>query len=180
MAAAALAVGGTVTAVAVGQTSPPATVRISTPETTTYKLNQFAQIGLRWNENTYTISSGGTLSFNNLQTDEPHTFSVVTPSQLPTTTAQINNCMALPPALPKYAPCANLYKAHAPNAQGTGVAHPVVNTGKTGIDGPGDSVFIPPKGAGPQPTIKVTAAKGTTLSFFCLVHPWMQAKLQVK
>ncbi len=27
--------------------------------------------------------------------------------------------------------------------------------------------------------LKVTAPKGTTLYFMCLIHPWMQAKLVV-
>jgi hypothetical protein len=38
--------------------------------------------------------------------------------------------------------------------------------------------FVPPKD-GSTITFKVAARKGTTLTFVCLVHPWMQAKLQV-
>jgi hypothetical protein len=37
---------------------------------------------------------------------------------------------------------------------------------------------VPPKD-GSTITFKVAARKGTTLTFVCLVHPWMQAKLQV-
>jgi hypothetical protein len=171
----ALAATGAVTAVAA--TRAPSRVTISTPTSGGYKINRYAIFGLRWNKDVYTIKSGGTLKFKNLITD-PHTFSVLKKSQVPRTTAQINRCGSTPPALPKYAPCRALYLAHAPGASGA-PQNPVVNKGKPGIDVPGDSVFIPPKGA-PQPSIKVTAKPGTVLYFVCLIHPWMQAKLVVE
>jgi hypothetical protein len=36
----------------------------------------------------------------------------------------------------------------------------------------------PVKGA--SVSFKVGAKKGTTLSFMCLIHPWMQAKIKVQ
>jgi hypothetical protein len=173
-----LGVAATAIAVAAAQSSAPTKTQLTTPESVAYKINHYVQFGLRWNKDTYVIRSGGTLSFKNLESDEPHTFSVVKPSQMPRTTAQLNACNAVPPAEPKNPTCRAIYRAHAPDKKGN-PKHKVVNNGKTGIDGPGDSLFIPPKNA-PQPTIKVTAAKGTTLNFLCLVHPWMQAKLQVQ
>jgi len=145
-----------------------------------YKVNRYAQFGLRWNKDTYTIKSGGTLTFKNLQSDDPHTFSVLKASQMPRTTKALNACgTESPTAAPKLPVCRALFKAHAPNDQGI-PQNPVVNVGKAGIDRPGDSVFIAPKGAGPKTTVKVTAKKGTTLHFICLVHPWMQATLHVR
>jgi hypothetical protein len=41
----------------------------------------------------------------------------------------------------------------------------------------GDSQFMAPQ----QGTrLKITAAKGSTLPFYCAIHPWMQGKLKVK
>jgi plastocyanin len=40
----------------------------------------------------------------------------------------------------------------------------------------GDSQFIP---AGEGISFKVTASKGSTLPYFCAIHPWMQGKLKV-
>jgi hypothetical protein len=170
----AIAAAGAVSAIAA--TTAPRRVTLSTPSSSGYKINRFANFNLRWNKDVYRIRSGGTLVFKNLITD-PHTFSVLKKSQLPRTKSQINRCGAQPPAAPKYPPCLALYNAHAPDATGN-PQNPVVNKGKPGIDKPGDSVFIPPKGA-PQPQIKVTARPGTVLYFVCLVHPWMQAKLVV-
>lgn len=175
-AGAALAIAATGAVTAFAATAAPSRVTISTPSSSGYKINRAAVFGLRWNKDVYTIKSGGTLRFKNLISD-PHTFSVLKKSQLPRTTKQINQCGAMPPALPKYAPCRALVVAHAPTGQGI-PQNPVVNKGKPGIDVPGDSVFIPPKG-GPQPSVKVTAKPGTVLYFVCLIHPWMQAKLVV-
>ena len=47
-----------------------------------------------------------------------------------------------------------------------------------GLDGPGDSIAI--EGAKHKTiSMKVTAPAGTTLYFFCAVHPWMHGKLKV-
>jgi len=46
------------------------------------------------------------------------------------------------------------------------------------VDRPGDSAFIAPVQQA-KVTLTVTAKPGTTLSFMCVVHPWMQAKIIV-
>jgi hypothetical protein len=177
---AAVAVAGVGVGTAVAATETPASrrVTISTPATEAYKINRYVQFGLRWNRDAYTIRSGGTLVFKNVQSDEPHTFSILRKNQLPRTKRRLNQCGAEPPATPRYAPCRAIFQAHAPDAQGN-PQNAVVNKGRPGIDAPGDSVFIPPKGS-PQPTIRVSARRGRTLYFICLVHPWMQASLRVR
>ena len=40
----------------------------------------------------------------------------------------------------------------------------------------GDSLFIAPGQGG---SLKVTASKGSKLTYFCAVHPWMQGKIKV-
>ena len=42
----------------------------------------------------------------------------------------------------------------------------------------GDSLFIAP--GQKRVSFKVTARKGSKLSYFCAVHPWMQGKITVK
>lgn len=166
-------------ALAAHKSAAPSKVTITTPQGQAYKINRYAQFELRWNKDSYTVKSGGTLVLKNLQSEDPHTLSVLKASQMPTTKRRLDACSTEPPATPKYAPCRALFQAHEPDQQGQ-PKNPVVNVGRAGIDRPGDSVFIAPKGAGPAPTIKVTAPKGTTLHFFCLVHPWMQATLKVR
>ena len=53
-----------------------------------------------------------------------------------------------------------------------------VNSPFTDTSAAGDSAFIAPGQNGPS--FKVTAAKGSTLYFFCAVHPWMSGKLKVR
>jgi hypothetical protein len=47
------------------------------------------------------------------------------------------------------------------------------------IDRPGDSVLIGQGNKGESVDVKVTAKKGTTLRFMCIIHSWMQAKVVV-
>ena len=46
------------------------------------------------------------------------------------------------------------------------------------LDAAGDSEFIDV--GQKKTTFVVTAAKGSTLPFFCAIHPWMQATIKVK
>jgi hypothetical protein len=58
------------------------------------------------------------------------------------------------------------------------IAHWTLNKGKPGLDRVGDSVAI--EGVKHKSiSIKVTAPTGTTLYFFCAVHPWMHGKITV-
>jgi hypothetical protein len=47
------------------------------------------------------------------------------------------------------------------------------------VDQPGDSGITGPGEKGESIDLPVTAKKGTTLRFMCLIHPWMQAKVIV-
>ena len=47
------------------------------------------------------------------------------------------------------------------------------------IDRPGDSALTGPE-KGNSIDLKVTAKKGTTLRFICILHPWMQGKVLVR
>lgn len=140
--------------------------------------NRYIQDGLRWDKDVYKIKSGGTLTVvNNAPNEGPHTLTVVKKTDLPKTAAQAFNCKI----------CNKLAAAHGadPNSDappkfqylenGVGQATPPK------LDRPGDSgvtsVTQPKKGE--KISFKVTAKKGSELYLLCIIHPWMQAELQV-
>jgi hypothetical protein len=130
------------------------------------KLNQFITDAQRWDADTYTVKSGATVTLKDKsKMQQPHTLSLV--DKLPKTTAQIMGCEA----------CGPLMTAHQVNEQTGEVGVEVVNAGAQGFDAAGDSIYLPPKGS---VSFKVTAKKGSKLSFLCAVHPWMAATIKVK
>jgi hypothetical protein len=153
----------------------PAHTSINAVTSTKVKINRYIQDGTRWQNDVYTVRSGGTITIRNLAaSDGPHTFSVVKKSQLPRTVAQINNCKI----------CLTLAKEHGANPNSNAppkflfVENGVGTNTAPNVDQPGDSAFVEPS-QGAKVTLKVTAKPGTTLYFLCAIHPWMQAKLVV-
>jgi hypothetical protein len=155
---------------------PPKTATIKAVSTTKVKINRYVQDGLRWNHDTYTVKSGGTVKLVQLAADEgPHTFSIVKKKDRPRTAKQVFNCKV----------CNKLAQAHGadPNSEGP-PKYLYLENGQgqdspPDVDRPGDSaVFGNEKGD----TLKlhVTAPRGRTLYFVCIIHPWMQGKLRVK
>ncbi len=177
-AALSLAVGGSSAALAAGSgKAAPQRATIKESAKLKMKPNRYVQDGMRWNKDTYRVRSGGTLHIvGNVITEGPHTFTVVRKKDLPQNAKQMNNCKV----------CNTLGKAHGapPNGQGP----PKFNFLENGVgqdtppnvDRPGDSGVTGP-GQSPKESIdlKVTAKKGSTLYFMCLIHPWMQAKVDV-
>jgi hypothetical protein len=135
------------------------------------KANAYVQDAQRWDANTYTVKSGATVTLRDKSTEgQPHTLSLI--KKLPKTAAQIMGCAA----------CGPLMEAHQANPDTGEVGQPLVEAGGEGFDtggdktAAGDSIFLPPKG---KVTFKVTAKKGTKLSFVCAVHPWMLGTIKV-
>ena len=141
--------------------------------------NRYVKDLLRFDKDTYTVKSGGTLHLVDSIIDEgPHTMTVVAKKDLPKNAAQTNPCkvcdkvsaaMGVDPnnqeAPPKFFFLEN----------GTGSSAP------PSVDRPGDSALIGPgEKPGESVDVKVTAKKGTTLYFMCIIHPQMQGKIQVK
>src|SRR5262249_43832098 len=131
---------------------------------------------LRWDKDTYTVASGGTLHIVNVAADEgPHTFTVIARKDAPRTAAQLFSCKV----------CNVLGKAHGadPNSDappkfpylenGVGQATP------PSIDVPGDSGITGKGKKNESINLKVTAPAGSKLFFICLIHPWMQAEVDV-
>jgi uncharacterized cupredoxin-like copper-binding protein len=141
-----------------------------------FKINRYVQSTVRWNSDSYTVKSGGTLHIVNLAADEgPHTFTVVAEKDMPKTLEQLLQCSI----------CEKLGKAHgadpnsnAPpkfqyldNGVGQKTAPKVNQPGDSGVTGSGKK--------GEHIDLKVTAPAGTKLYFMCLIHPWMQAVVNV-
>jgi hypothetical protein len=155
----------------------PGTATIKAVTSLAVKVNRYIQDGTRWNKDVYTVKSGGKIHLvQKAISDGPHTFTVVAKKDLPKTAKQIINCKI----------CGSLAKAHGadPNTEGPPQFQYLENGQGTndapGFDGAGDSAFFGAQKQGEALDLNVTAKKGTTLNFMCLVHPWMQAKVQVK
>jgi hypothetical protein len=159
-------------AVAANSAVAPSKVTIKQKQGFVFKPNRYIQDELRWDKDVYRVKSGGTVHVVNTAADEgPHTFTVVQKKDLP----KSFNCPN----------CDKLTKAHGadPNSD----APPKFNFLENGVgqntppnvDRPGDSGITGEGKKGESIDLKVTAKAGTTLYFMCLIHPWMQAKLQV-
>jgi plastocyanin len=123
-----------------------------------------------------TVKSGATVNVVNKTKMDPHTISFIEKKYLPKSLFEEN---------PVFGP---LMAAHqAPEGEGEpGVL--VVDDGAADTNDvlevdtlgnettAGDSIFFAP---GQNVSFKVTAAKGSTLPYFCAIHPWMQGKIKV-
>jgi hypothetical protein len=141
------------------------------------KVNRFVKDSLRWQKDVYQVKSGGTVKVVNKAGNEgPHSLSVVAKKDLPRTPAQL---------LGRCKICEQLGEAHG--AEPNRDAPPKFDFLENGVgqdtppklDQAGDSALLG-ENKGDSVTLDVTAKKGTTLYFMCLIHPWMQGKLQVK
>lgn len=141
-----------------------------------FKINRYVQTTLRWNKDSYTVKSGGTLHIVNLAADEgPHTFTVIALKDEPKTLKQLFTCPI----------CQKLGKAHGadPNSN----APPKFQFLENGVgqktppkvNQPGDSGVTGKGKKGESIDLTVTAPAGTKLYFMCLIHPWMQAVVNV-
>jgi hypothetical protein len=169
----AVALGGGVS-VALAAAPKSATVKQST--SFKFKANRYIQDGLRWDKDVYNVRSGGTLHLKYTVKDEgPHTFTVMRKKDVPSSPQTLFNCKV----------CNKLIKAHGadPNSDAP-PKFDYLENGKgqdtpPNLDQPGDSAGIGIPGQPKVVDLKVTAKKGTTLHFICLIHPWMQAQVKV-
>lgn len=178
VAGASLAVAGTSVALAGGAHSAavPSKVTIKQKQSFQIKANRFFKDTLRWDRDVYKVKSGGTLHVvDSVVTEGPHTLTVVAKKDLPNTVGEFLNCKI----------CETLGQAHGANpeseapptfqyledGQGQNTAPDVNKAGDSGVVGEGKK--------GESIDLKVTAKKGTTLYFMCLIHAQMQAKVIV-
>lgn len=152
-------------------------VTIKAKENSKFEVNKYIQDGVHFAPGTVSVKSGSTLTFSfaDQHVMEPHTLTIVKPSELPRTIGQVENCKPCE----KYA-TPHLKNPKAPPGQGNPIIHWTINKGQPGLDTVGDSIAIQEPGAHKSIGIKVSAKAGTTLDFVCAVHPWMQGKIVVK
>jgi hypothetical protein len=163
-------------AVAATGAAAPKSVTVKQKSGAQMKPNRYIQDELRWDKDVYTIKSGGKLTLQMTAPQEgPHTLTIVRAKDLPKTGKQVLNCKI----------CLKLAQAHGadPNSN----APPKFAFLEDGVgqdtppsfDKPGDSALSGPK-KGDKVVLDVTAKAGSKLKLMCLIHPWMQAELDVK
>lgn len=113
-----------------------------------------------------TVQSGDELTWQHGdKTEAPHTVSIVDAADVPDSIEAVFECQV----------CNEIGEAHFGPGFG-GPFTPVVNEGAAGFDQPGDSVFFEPGGGF---TMTISATSGSTLSYVCAIHPWMQGTIKV-
>ncbi len=134
------------------------------------------------------INHGGTVTFENLVTMEPHTISIVKESDLPTTVGQIFACFG-PGTI-----CGAILATHIPNGFNMMTMQPnppIIQfvsvstnplggfTNSTGFAG--NSILLSdPSFHFNTYTVTISAPSGTTLHYMCAIHAWMQGTIDVK
>jgi hypothetical protein len=109
----------------------------------------------------------------------PHTFSLVEKSTLPTTNAEVKNCINELEAI-----CGAIAEWHEFDPETGEVNKQTVRAGGKGWDtlgseeSKGDSWYSETEGE--SFSQKVTADAGSKLYYICVVHPFMQGKLKVE
>lgn len=106
----------------------------------------------------------------------PHTFTLVTRKDLPATKNQMKKCGKF-----QLEVCQRVLRVQRANPMTGEVKKPNVDKGKKGWDRrfgfTGDTWFTQEKGD--SESRKVSAKAGTTLYYFCVVHPEMNGKIKV-
>ncbi len=142
----------------------PATQKLAIVGHSAFKVNKLAFDDQHFSRSTFAIRSGGTVTLTNrARTEDPHTISLVTKAQLPTSF----DCEV----------CGAIFDAHGAGEENGGPANPLVDVGAPGYDQPGDSMFVAPHA---RVRFQVTAPAGTNLHFLCAIHPWMQGRIKVR
>jgi len=177
LAAVAVAVFLILSVSSVAMAAGPSRTTIKSTTSFKFKPNRYIQDGLRWAKDSYKVSSGGTVHVVNGDGSEgPHTLTVLAKKDVPKTLRTLFNCRA----------CNQLTRAHGADPETEGP--PRFNFLENGVgqdrapelDRPGDSGVTGPGRKGEFIDLKVTARAGTTLYFICLIHPWMQSKIEVQ
>jgi hypothetical protein len=174
-----LAVGVSGVAVAANTAAVPTKVTVKAVAKNKVVPNRYFQDGLRWDRDVYKVKSGGTITVVNLAAGEgAHTFTVVKEKDLPRTLKAMEQCKI----------CEKLGAAHGadPNSDAPPkfqyLENGVGQNTPPNVDRPGDSGLTDATGQGKKGeriSFKVTAKKGKDLYFMCLIHPWMQAEVEV-
>lgn len=135
---------------------------------------QFIKNNFRFQPKNISVTSGSVVRWvDNDESDAPHTVTIADQADLPSTIEELDACFA-PGGL-----CIETIAAHDPGLDEVPPFNLVVNTGGPGLDARGDSLlFAGPFGESVE--AQVTAPAGSTLSYLCVFHPWMQGSIKVR
>jgi plastocyanin len=154
-------------------TAPAATVEVRGGDI--LQPGQFIKNNFRFVPRNITVNSGDVVRWvdRDRSADAPHTVTIARRSDLPQNIAELDACFA-PGGL-----CAETIEAHDPGSDQVPPFNIRVNRGGPGLDARGDSLLF----AGPFAQAiqgRVTAPAGRTLSYLCVIHPWMQGSIAVQ
>ena len=126
-----------------------------------------------------TVEAGAKLTFvdaTNPKKVGPHTFTLIKKRALPESKSEMKECGNLQGV------CGRVAKAHELDPETFEIGKPKVDAGERGWDTSfgrtGDTFYDEKKGS--RNTREVTAEAGSTLRYFCVVHPFMQGKIRVE
>ena len=148
-------------------TKPPAVV-----------INSYVQDNLRWDKDVYKVASGGTLHVVNNAADEgPHTFTIVKKKDAPRTGLQIAELQDLRDAREgarreseqRRAAEVPVPRERGRPADAAAGRQAPATPGVTGKGKKGESINLTVTRPG----------RDEALDFMCLIHPWMQAEVDV-
>jgi plastocyanin len=144
---------------------------IRTMGTEDVHINSKIFASLRFSPGNSTVQSGDRVTIDHAdKTDEPHTLTIVDASELPSDAEDIFSC-GEPGTL-----CDEVFTTVGPQIVDPAAAQFVNIAGGPGLDGRLDTVYLPPD---TSISVQVTAPAGTTLSYFCAIHAWMQGSIKV-
>jgi plastocyanin len=158
--------------VALGTTASGATDKtIRTMGTEDVHINSKIFSNLRFSPGNSTINSGDQITLTHADdTDEPHTLTIVNADELPTDVEDVFTC-GEPGTL-----CDEVFNTVGPQIIDENAAQFINVAGGPGLDGRLDTLFLPPAST---ISVEVDAPAGTTLSYFCAIHAWMQGTIKV-
>lgn len=131
--------------------------------------NKFVRADLRFSPGSATIKSGEEVTWTAAdKAGAPHTVTLATPNQL----VQNFSDFILGTCPDCDAAQGAALAGHFPG----GPPVPVLDDGDGEFNNPGDSLLL---FAGDSVTRQINVASGTTLFFFCAIHPWMQGEIRV-
>jgi plastocyanin len=169
IAAVATVILGSVFAFAGASAAQDKTIR--TMGTEDVHINSKVFSDLRFSPGHTTLKSGDQLTLSHDdKTDEPHTLTIVNASEPPSDAEGVFECGA-PGTL-----CDEVFTTVGPQIVDNAKSQFVNVAGGSGLDGRLDTLYLPP---GSVISVPVTAPSGTTLSFFCAIHAWMQGSITV-
>jgi plastocyanin len=144
---------------------------IRTQGTEDVHINSKIFSDLRFSPGHTTVKSGDQLTLSHDdKTDEPHTLTIVDASDLPSDAEGVFGCGA-PGTV-----CDEVFTTVGPQIIDDTKSQFVDVSGGSGLDGRLDTLYLPP---GAAISVPVTAPSGTTLSYFCAIHAWMQGSITV-